>query len=117
MSHSDDWVRLRHILDASRLALDATGSREAEDIDGDQITKLALERLIGIIGEAASRLSPQMTARMPSIPWKGIVGMRNIVVHAYFDVDVPRVLRTVRSDLPALIRELERVLREDGHLD
>ncbi len=47
---------------------------------------------------------------LPSIPWQDIVGMRNRLIHAYFDVDVGIVWATVTEDLPPLISELEGVV-------
>lgn len=46
------------------------------------------------------------------IPWAGMVGMRNILMHAYFEVDLDEVWRTVQNDLPPLITELEKILSE-----
>jgi len=117
MSRSPDWIRLRHMLDASLKAQSIVGSRDAIELAEDETALLALERLIAILGEAAGRLSRSTTDRMPGIPWPQVVGMRNILVHAYFEVEVPRLLATVNGDLPPLIVELERILREDGHLD
>ncbi len=47
----------------------------------------------------------------PDVPWAQIVGMRNRLIHAYFDVDVDRVWDTVVDDLPPLIKQLERLLK------
>ena len=60
-----------------------------------------------IIGEAASRLSAETRAAHPPIPWREIVGMRNRLVHAYFEIDLRLVWDTVRNDLPPLIARLE----------
>ena len=49
---------------------------------------LALVRLIEIIGEAANNISPYCQNSYPQIPWREIIGMRNRIVHAYFDVDL-----------------------------
>lgn len=49
-------------------------------------------------------------AECPTLPWASIVGMRNRLIHAYFDVDLDRVWDTVKCDLPPLIAELEFIL-------
>ena len=58
MSRSADWVRLRHMLDAARMAVDFVSARDAVDRDFHPIQLLGLEKLVENIGEAASRLSP-----------------------------------------------------------
>lgn len=49
----------------------------------DERTYLAVERLLGIVGEAANHVSPGLRQRHPEIPWQGIVGMRNVLTHQY----------------------------------
>lgn len=66
-----------------------------------------------IVGEAASRLSADTVQRNPSIPWREIVGMRNRLVHAYFEIDLRLVRDTVVDDLPALISQLEPLVPPD----
>ena len=114
MSRSADWVRLRHMLDAARMAVDFVSARDAVDRDFHPIQLLGLEKLVENIGEAASRLSQSTKDRMPEIAWKQMIGMRHVLVHDYFDVDDMVVLDTVRVHLPSLAHELERVLDEDG---
>ena len=71
---------------------------------------LALLKSLEIIGEAANGVSSVIQNRYPGIPWRDIIGMRNRLVHVYFDVDLDLVWDTIRTDLPPLIVELERVL-------
>ena len=61
---------------------------------------------IGIVGEAASHVGQEARAANPDIPWGQIVGMRNRIFHAYFDIDIHAVWRTVQQSLPALIARL-----------
>lgn len=70
---------------------------------------LSLVRCIEIIGEAASRVSGETRMLVPQIPWPDLVGMRNRLVHAYFDIDLDRVWDTVLDDLPPLIAQLEEL--------
>lgn len=103
------------MLDAARSAVDIAHGPGAE-VD-DERTQFALMHLMTVIGEAANRVTPETQRRLPEIPWREVVGMRNVLVHVYFDVDVPRLLKTVEQDLPTLVSALERALREDGRLD
>src|SRR5262245_43232767 len=105
-----DAVRLRHMLDAARETIGFMSGRSREDLVTDRLLALALLRSIEIIGEAASRLSRPLCASHPEVPWADIVGMRNRLVHAYFDVDLNLVYDTVAFDLPVLVTQLEQVL-------
>jgi uncharacterized protein with HEPN domain len=109
MSESD-LIRLRHMLDAARDAVQFGAGRNSSDLARDRVLALALVRCIEIIGEAASRVSPDVRATCPEIPWADIVGMRNRLIHAYFEVDLNRVYDTLAADLPPLIVQLERMV-------
>ena len=68
---------------------------------------LALVKCIEIIGEAASRVTRETRDALSGIPWQDIVGMRNRLIHAYFDVDHDRVWDTIQQDLPPLVAALK----------
>ena len=89
--------------------------RSREDLDADRMFSRAVVRDIEIVGEAASQVTPETRESLSTIPWASVVGMRNRLVHGYFDIDLDRVWDTVKEDLPALISELRSVLpgRED----
>lgn len=72
--------------------------------------QLAVERCIEIIGEAARRLSDGFKASRPEIPWARIVGQRNVLAHEYREVQLERLWRVVREQLPALVASLEAEL-------
>ncbi len=72
--------------------------------------RFALARCVEIVGEAAGRLSDEIRAVAPTVPWAAIVGMRNRLVHAYFDVDTEIVWKTVTVELPALAADLRPLL-------
>ena len=63
--------------------------------------------------EAANRVSTDFRDAHPEIRWVGIVGLRNRLIHAYFDVDLGVLWDIIRMDLPTLIAELERILGPD----
>jgi uncharacterized protein with HEPN domain len=106
MSESDA-IRLRHMLDAAHEALHYGAGKTAHDLQGNRVLALALIRCIEIIGEAASRVSAEVKAGHPEVPWADIVGMRNRLVHAYFEIDLAMVCDTLTVDLPPLIAQLE----------
>ena len=67
---------------------------------------------IGIIGEAASKVGPEVQATHSDIPWPQIIGMRNRIIHAYFEVNLDILWDTVNIGLPDLITQLEDILTE-----
>ena len=106
----DDKVRLRHMLDASRKVMEFVQGRTRADLKKDEKLTLALVRLIEVIGEAATQVSKEFQELHQEIPWSLITGMRNRLIHAYFDVDLDRVWDTAKDDLPPLIFELEKIV-------
>lgn len=68
-------------------------------------------RRLEIIGEAAGRISPEVQKELPSIPFREIRGMRNIIAHDYGEVDLERVWETATRDVPLVLITLEKALR------
>ena len=98
------------MLDAAREACSFSRGQKRADLDRDRMLTLALLKSLEIIGEAANGVSSDTQSRYPGIPWRDIIGMRNRLVHVYFDVDLDLVWDTIRTSLPPLIVELEWVL-------
>ena len=89
--------------DASRFMAGLTFA----DFERDRMAQLAILKAVELIGEAASQISDDAREAHPEIPWSNIVGMRNRLLHGYFDVNLERVWETVQQDVPRLIRQLE----------
>ena len=106
----DDAVRFRHMLDAAREAVTFAEGRRRADVGSDRMLLHSLVRCIEIIGEAATQVSAHGRCQLEGIPWQDIVGMRNRLIHGYFDVDSDRVWYTVTDDLAPLIEQLEKAL-------
>lgn len=104
----DDNIRIRHILDAAREAVKFADGRCREDLNSDRQLNLSLVRLLEVIGEAARGISQKYRNAHPDLPWKQMVGMRDRLIHAYFDVNLEVVWQTVTEDLPPLIAKLEK---------
>lgn len=109
----DDRIRLQHMLDAAHEALDFAQGGNREDLDQDRLLVLGLVKAIEIIGEAAYQTSEAARARLPAIAWEDVIGMRHRLVHAYFDINLDILWRTVQDDLPPLISTLETFLAEE----
>lgn len=114
MSRRNDTHLLRDMLDAAKEAVSFTQGKQRSDLDKDRKLVLAIIRLVEVVGEAAGRISKEVQSAHSQIPWAAIVGMRNHLIHAYFDIDVDRVWDTVHDDLPPLIMALEQLLAGAG---
>jgi len=109
--------RERLYLEDILVAADAIGDFIAEqDLDSfgnNRLLQSAVVHQLTIIGEAVARLSPELLARYPEVPWPDIVGLRNIVVHHYFGIDWEEVWRTAAADAPALKLQVAGILKKE----
>ncbi len=112
MSKIDDLTRLKHIRDSVKEALVFTENRTREDLNTDRMLSLALVRLFEIIGEAANHISEPCQLKYSQIPWRQIIGMRNRLIHAYFDVDLDIVWQIITQDLDSLLVEVEKAIQD-----
>ena len=114
MPRDRDRVRLLHMLEHAREAIQLVEGRTRQDLDTDRLLSLALVRLLEIVGETAAKVSPEGRTRYPDIPWSEIVSLRNRLIHGYDSVDSDILWRIVESDLPVLVRSLvaDPVLRD-----
>ena len=106
----DDEIRLLHMLDAAREVVGFARGRTRGDLDNDRQLVLAPVKDVEIVGEAAAQVTESTRQHLSEIPWERIVGMRNRLVHAYFDVNLDIVWKTVQGDLPELISVLEQAI-------
>ena len=111
MRHDD--ALLLDMLLAAREAQEIAREATISDFRQNRTLQLAILKAVEIVGEAASRISVETREPNPDIPWADIVGMRNRLVHGYFDVNLTRVWETVERDIPGLIRQLEGLVSEE----
>lgn len=102
---------LRDMLDSAALIRSYLAAVDRRAFMADSEKQDAVLRRFEVIGEAASRLSPESQALFPAIPFRAMRGMRNIIVHDYGEVDLELVWQTAEADLPRLIEALERHFR------
>lgn len=110
MSRHEDSTLLRDMLEHACLARDAARDRSRSDLDADRVFRAACERLVEIIGEAASHVTDEMQNAHPEIPWRKMVGTRNILIHGYARIDLDILWNILEIDLPDLVGKLEQVL-------
>jgi len=108
----DDLIRLRHMLDAAREAVEFVRDSCRGNLDDDRKLTLSLVKDVEIIGEAAYQVTEDTRRTLPEIPWDDIIGMRHRLVHAYFDINLDILWKTVQEDLPPLIQILSKSLGE-----
>lgn len=106
-----DLNRLIHILDAAKTIQNHIKEKKQSDLDEDRLFLGGLIRELLIIGEAVNAISSQTKTHIP-LPWKEVIGMRNQLVHAYFEINHKILWATVSEDIPNLIATLERYLVE-----
>lgn len=109
----DERDRLRDIRDAI-VAIHEHLARTGEEPRGDDAALLhdALLFQFVVIGEAVKNLAPETRESEPDIPWADIAGLRNLIAHEYFRIEIDRVLAIVERDLAPLEQAIERLLDE-----
>lgn len=106
-----DELRLRHVLDAGkRIAAYLQGVDQASFLANPMLQD-AVIRNLEVIGEACANLSPDLTAANAAIPWNKASGIRNRLVHGYFDVDLRVVWQTAQDSIPAFVRQVSALLQ------
>ncbi|CAG1006260.1 hypothetical protein PHYC_03307 [Phycisphaerales bacterium] len=115
MSHrkpdpADDPAYLYDMLQAARWVAEFVKGRTFDEFVNDVLLRSAVERQIEIVGEAAWRVSEATRAVNPAIPWTKIAGQRHRIIHEYGQLDYAILWRVATDHVPALIRELERIV-------
>ncbi|MBW8874226.1 MAG: DUF86 domain-containing protein [Acidobacteria bacterium] len=105
-----DDAYLLDILIAARRVLRYVGDLSWESFKEDEMAQDAVIRNLQIIGEAARKISDEFRSGHPEVPWGGIVGMRNRLVHEYSRVDIAKIWETAADDVPRLIRSIESLV-------
>jgi len=107
-----DEIRIQHMLECTDEILSFIKGRDRADLDSDRMLMHAITRCVELIGEAASQVSPDVQRTFPDVPWQDIVGMRNRLIHVYFDVDMDVVWSTVTKDIPEMAMSLRKALED-----
>ncbi len=97
-----DKVRLQHILDAIFEIENYIDNADFDTFESYSMMFNATVRQLEIIGEAANQLTEQIQIENTSIPWRQIIGLRNMVIHEYFGIDKTLVWNVVKQNLPDL---------------
>ena len=105
-----DVSYLADIVDAAQLIQTYLEGFDFDEFFEDLMRQDAVVRELMVIGEAAKQLSIEFKDAHADVPWRSITGTRNVLVHAYRDVDVKEVWRIATVDVPQLLSTLEPLL-------
>jgi uncharacterized protein with HEPN domain len=89
------------------------GGMNQEKFASDDKTVDAVARNLEVIGEAAKNLPAALRERHPDVPWRRLIGLRNVVVHEYFGMDLGIIWRIVRDELPTVKASVKKVLEAE----
>lgn len=108
---SRDKIRLEHILQAIERINRYTKGKTFDDFIADDMMYYAVVKNIKILGEASNMLTEEFRKAHPNTPWKQVNGMRNYIVHEYFQVDNTVVWDVIKHDLPVLEKQIIKYIR------
>lgn len=101
---------LLDMLVAARKAVAFAAELTYPKFERSDLHQNAIFKVMEVVGEAAARISNDTKEAHPEIPWHEIVGLRNRIVHVYFEIDPGLVWQIVHEDLPTLISQLELIV-------
>ncbi|WP_341473842.1 DUF86 domain-containing protein [Desulfofundulus thermobenzoicus] len=99
-------MRLLHVLESAELILEWVQGVEKEKFFADKMLQEAVIRRLEVIGEVVKNVSDQLKKKYPEVPWREIAGMRDILIHEYFGVDLEEVWETATRDIPEVVNQI-----------
>jgi uncharacterized protein with HEPN domain len=112
MSKRNDGDVLRDIQEAVRRIVTYTSGMTFDAFLADPKTQDAVVRNLEIIGEATKNLSDEIRSQNPRLPWKGMAGMRDRLIHHYFGVNIDIVWQIVTAELPDVACQIEEIMKK-----
>jgi uncharacterized protein with HEPN domain len=106
----DHKVYLIHILEAVNAIENFVAGKGLEDFESDDLLQSAVIRKFEIIGEATKRIPENIKSMKPSIPWRSLAGMRDVMIHDYFFLETNEIWNTVHKDLPILKAQIKDLI-------
>jgi uncharacterized protein with HEPN domain len=101
---------INHILESIILIEQYTENISFEEFENDRKTIDAVIRNFEIIGEASNKLPEEFRKKYPEIPWRSIIGLRNVLIHDYLGVDIKAVWGNLKQELPQLKEQMKAIL-------
>ncbi len=110
--HVNDFFRLQHILEAIETIEEYSEDKALSDVQSDKMLRHALTYNIQVIGEAANHLTKEFCIAHPLTNWRAICGMRNVLVHDYYQIDAEELWNVVVKDIQPLKFQINQYLSE-----
>lgn len=101
-----DMAYIWDMLNAARDIVEFTKGMSFDDFSKYKVTRFAVERQLLVIGEASHHLSAEFTDAYPKVPWKRMVGLRNILAHEYGEILTERIWQVATVNIPHLLSAL-----------
>jgi len=108
----DPLILVEHVLESIEKIEEYTAGVTKEEFLESTLLQDAVIRRLEVIGEAIKNIPMEVKARYPDIPWREIVGMRDVLIHKYFGVDLELTWIVIKRDLPALKRRMLEIKRD-----
>lgn len=108
----DVMVQIEDIIESLLRIEEYTLSINKDDFISNVQIQDAVVRWLEIIGEAVKNIPQEIKVKYPHIPWKKIAGMRDLLVHEYFGVNLDRIWKVAKEDIPNLKKEISEIKKE-----
>jgi uncharacterized protein with HEPN domain len=106
----NDALRLKDAKDAINKILKYSKKGRAA-FESDELIQIWIVHHMQVLGESIARMSDQIKSKYPEIPWRSMIGMRNILIHGYFLIDLDVVWQTVEKDIPVLKKQIATIMK------
>ena len=108
--NTEDKAYIWDIVDAANDILDFVRNIEFQDFFGNKMVRFSVERQLLVIGEAAHHISLGAKSDLPEIPWKQMIGLRNIIAHDYGEILAEKIWLVATKEIQPLIKKLSPFL-------
>jgi len=107
-----DLERLNHIIEAIEKVETYSADKSFDELKSNTMVKHAITWNIMIIGEASNKLTKEFCKDHPKTNWRGVTGMRNVLVHDYFQIDDEEIWNAIQKDIPILKEQISEYIAE-----
>ncbi|MBS3076475.1 DUF86 domain-containing protein [Candidatus Pacearchaeota archaeon] len=108
----DIFLFIEDILESINAIESFSDGLNKEKLISSRLKQSAIIRELEIIGEAVKNIPSSFREKHPDISWNEIAGMRDVIIHGYFKVDLDAVWNVIKKDLPILKRKIEKIKKE-----
>lgn len=106
-----DKSSLLDMIEAAQTVFSFMDGADLERLENDKLLQSAVIRQFEILGEAANRIQKDVQKQYPEIPWGEIIGMRNILIHGYDEIELEFVWKAYKNDLSQLLETLQKIFK------